>query len=137
MFYIIEREDQLSQLTDLGDCFVRFIQHNDNFHPKLSPLSLIYVRSLNEHKGYILCLDHNESFSLPYEKTLEWLHTNTNRVFVLDKKEALYHFPYQDKLYDVNFIEYPDLTGVFTTCHTFYYKQHTADPIINKLIPIL
>jgi hypothetical protein len=136
MFYIIERQDQLQQLGPFNDCFVQFIQQNDNYHPKLSPLSLIYVRDITQHKGYMLCLDHNESFSLPYQETLNWLLGNTDRLFVLNKKEALYHFPYQDKLFDIKFIQYPDLTGVFTPCHTFYYRQHTASPITNKLIPI-
>jgi hypothetical protein len=136
MFYIIERQEQLDKLGPFNDCFVQFIQQNDNYHPKLSPLSLIYVRDITQHKGYMLCLDHNESFSLPYQETLNWLLGNTDRLFVLNKKEALYHFPYPDKLYDINFIEYPDLTGIFTPCHTFYYRQHTANPITNKLIPI-
>jgi hypothetical protein len=136
MFYIIERQDQLQQLGPFNDCFVQFIQQNDNYHPKLSPLSLIYVRDITQHKGYMLCLDHNESFSLQQQDVFEWLLGNTDRMFVLNKKEALYHFPYQDKLYDINFIEHPDLTGIFTACHTFYYKLHTASPITNKLIPI-
>jgi len=136
MFYIIERQEQLDKLGPFNDCFVQFIQQNDNYHPKLSPLSLIYVRDITQHKGYILCLDHNESFSLPYQETLNWLLGNTDRLFVLNKKEALYHFLYPDKLYDINFIEHPDLTGIFTSCHTFYYRQHTANPITNKLIPI-
>jgi len=135
-FYIIERQDQLQQLGPFNDCFVQFIQQNDNYHPKLSPLSLIYVRDINQHKGYVLCLDHNESFSLQQQDVFEWLLGNTDRMFVLNKKEALYHFPYQDKLYDINFIEHPDLTGIFTPCHTFYYRHHTANPITNKLIPI-
>jgi hypothetical protein len=133
-FYIIERQDQLSQLGPFNDCFVRFIQQNDNYHPKLSPLSLVYVRDLTDHKGYMLCIDHNESF--PLQETIEWLLGNTDRIFVLDKKEALYHFPYPDKLYDINFIEHPDLTDTFTQCNTFYYIRHTANPITNKLIPI-
>jgi hypothetical protein len=136
MFYIIERQDQLEQLGPFNDCFVQFIQQNDNYHPKLSLLSLIYVRDIIQHKGYMLCLDHNESFALLYQETLNWLLGNTDRIFVLNKKEALYHFPYQDKLFDINFIEHPDLTGVFTACHTFYYRHHTASPITNKLIPI-
>ena len=136
MFYIIERQEQLDKLGPFNDCFVHFIQQNDNYHPKLSPLSLIYVRDITQHKGYMLCLDHNESFALDKQETLNWLLGNTDRMFVLNKKEALYHFNYSDKLFDINFIEYPDLTGVFTPCHTFYYKQHTASPITNKLIPI-
>ena len=136
MFYIIERQEQLDKLGPFNDCFVQFIQQNDNYHPKLSPLSLIYVRDITQHKGYMLCLNHNESFSLPYQETLNWLLGNTDRLFVLNKKEAMYHFPHPNKLYDINFIEHPDLTGIFTTCHTFYYRQHTASPITNKLIPI-
>jgi hypothetical protein len=137
MFYIIERQEQLDKLGPFNDCFVHYIQQNDNYHPKLSPLSLIYVRDITQHKGYILCLDHSESFSLSQDKALGWLKANTNRIFVLNKKEALYHFDHRYfKLWDINFIEHPDLTGVFTACHTFYYKQHTANPIVNKLIPI-
>ena len=137
MFYIIEKQDQLDKLGPFNDCFVRFIQQNDNYHPKLSPLSLIYVRDLTDHKGYILCLDHNESFSLPYQETLNWLLGNTDRMFVLNKKEALYHFNHSDKLYDISFIEQPDLTSALNTpAHSFYYKQHTNLPIVNKLIPI-
>jgi hypothetical protein len=136
MFYIIEKQEQLQYLSPFNDCFVQFIQQNDNYHPKLSPLSLIYVRDITQHKGYMLCLDHNESFALPYQETIEWLLGNTDRLFVIDKKEALYHFNCPDKLFDINFIEHPDLTEVFTSCHTFYYKQHIANPIINKLIPI-
>jgi len=136
MFYIIERQDQLQQLGPFNDCFVQFIQQNDNYHPKLSPLSLIYVRDITQHKGYMLCLDHNESFSLQQQDVFEWLLGNTDRMFILNKKEAMYHFPYPDKLYDINFIEHPDLTGIFTPCHTFYYRLHTASPITNKLIPI-
>jgi hypothetical protein len=135
-FYIIERQEQLDKLGPFNDCFVQFIQQNDNYHPKLSPLSLIYVRDITQHKGYMLCLDHNESFALDKQETLNWLLGNTDRLFVLNKKEALYHFDYSDKLYDINFIEHPDLTGIFTPCHTFYYRQHTANPITNKLIPI-
>ena len=70
------------------------------------------------------------------QDVFEWLLHSTNKLFVLNKKEALYHFPYPNALYDINFIQYPDLTGVFTACHTFNYKQHTANPIVNKLIPI-
>lgn len=136
MFYIIEKQEQLQQLPSFRDCFVRFIQQNDNYHPKLSSLSLVYVRDITQHKGYILCIDHSESFSLTQDSVFDWIENNTDKLFVLNKKEAMYHYPNADKLYDINFIEIPDLTGVFTSCHTFYYKQHIANPIVNKLIPI-
>jgi hypothetical protein len=137
MFYIIEKHSQLQHLPSFNDCFVQFIQQNDNFHPKLSPLSLIYIRDITQHKGYILCLDHNESFSLDQQETLNWLLGNTDRLFVINKKKALYHFPYPDKLFDIQFIEQPDLTNALNIpAISFYYTHHTANPIVNKLIPI-
>ena len=137
MFYIVERQDQLNNLNSLGDCFVRFIPQNDNFHPKLSPLSLIYIRSLNEHKGYILCLDHNESFSLDKQQVFDWINTNTDKLWVLDKKEAMYWYPDGDKLFDINFIKQPDLTEALSIpATTFYYSKHINYPHTNRLIPI-
>jgi hypothetical protein len=137
MFYIIEKQEQLDKLGPFNDCFVEFISLNDNFHPKLSSLSLIYVRDLAAHKGYMLCLNHSESFTLDKQEVRNWLLANTDRMFVLDKKEALYHFAYPDKLYDINFIELVDLTEALDNkCISFFYTKHTNIPNVNALIPI-
>ena len=89
MFYIIERQDQLSKLGPFNDCFIRFISKNDNFHPALTSLSLIYIRPIDGNKGYMLCLDHNESFSLDQTEVIDWLINNTNKLYVLDRINAL------------------------------------------------
>ena len=138
MFYIIERQDQLSQLGPFNDCFIRFISKNDNFHPALTSLSLIYIRPIDGNKGYILCLDHNESFSLNQTEVINWLNTNTQKLFLLDKKEAMYWVcPLSNKMFDINFIELPDLTEALNnSCNTYYYSKYTNLPNVNCLIPI-
>jgi len=139
MFYIIEKKDQLIHLPKLEDCFVSFIPYNDNFHPYLQKekISLIYVRDINDHKGYILCLNHNESFSLDKQDVEKWLLSHTDNIFVLNKKEALYYFPHPEKLFDISFIEKPDLTSVLgTNSHTYYYNKYSNLPNTNCLIPI-
>lgn len=139
MFYIVEKKDQLIHLPKLEDCFVSFIPYNDNFHPYLQKekISLIYVRDIGDHKGYILCLNHNESFSLDKQDVEEWLISHTEKIFVLNKKEALYYFPHPEKLFDINFIEKPDLTAVLgTNSHTYYYRKYPSLSNINCLIPI-
>ena len=139
MFYIVEKKDQLIHLPKLEDCFVSFIPYNDNFHPYLQKekISLIYVRDIGDHKGYILCLNHNESFSLDKQDVEEWLVSHTEKIFVLNKKEALYYFPHPEKLFDINFIEKPDLTAVLgTNSHTYYYRKYPSLSNINCLIPI-
>ena len=135
MFYIIERSSQLP--TNFGDCFVRFIPKNNNFHPALTELSLVYVRPLNDKKGYIICLDHSESFSINKAEITEWLLNNTGRLMVLDKKEAMHWmYPLSNKLFDINFIEYTNTTDVSTRCTDYYYRQYPSLPNINCLIPI-
>ena len=136
MFYIIEKQEQLSQLGPFKECYVNFIPHNDNYHPKLSELSLVYVRDITHHKGYILCLDHNESFSLNKQEVFDWL-LKADKLWVIDKKEALYWFPHEHKLYDIEFIERPNLIDALNIpAVSYYYSTHTNYPAVNKLIPI-
>jgi len=135
MFYIIERSSQLP--TNFEDCFVRFIPKSNNFHPALTDLSLVYIRPLNHRKGYIICLDHNESFGIDKTEVINWLLNNTNRLWVLNKKEAMHWvYPLKDKLFDVNFIEYIDTSNVGTKCVDFYYSKYVNLSNINCLIPI-
>lgn len=135
MFYIIEKSSQLPSAFE--DCFIRFIPFNDNVHPSLTELSLIYVRPFNDKKGYILCIYHNESFGISKPEILFWLLNNTGRLFTLDKKKALHHYPQlADKLYDVNFIEPVDIKSLDNTCINYYYSKHYSLPNVNCLIPI-
>jgi hypothetical protein len=136
-FYIIEKEQQLEQFSPKGDCFISFIPLSDNFHPRLTDLSLIYLHPIDS-KGYIFCINHNESLSLDKNNVIEFLKTKTNRLFVLDKKKAMYWFPYPEKLYDINFISQPDLTSVIRNIVAikYFYNKFTNSPIVNRLIPI-
>jgi hypothetical protein len=135
MFYIIEKSSQLPRA--FGDCFIRFIPFNDNFHPSLTELSLIYLRPLKDKKGYIFCLNHNESFGIDKSELTDWLLNNTDKLWTLDKKKALHYlYPLSDKLYDVNFIEQVDIKSLDNTCINYYYSKYYSLPNVNCLIPI-
>jgi len=133
-FYIIERPDQLERLGSMNDCFVHFIPKNNRFHPLLTTLSLVYVRPLDGKKGFMLCVNHSESFSLDIKDVLWFLLNNTQRLFVLDKKQARYWFDHPQKLFDVNFIKH--ITPTSTSCTDYYYSTNGYLPNINCLIPI-
>ena len=136
MFYIIERSSQLP--AKFGDCFVRFIPKNDNFHPSLTELSLVYIRPLDDKKGYILCIDHTESFGIDKIEILDWLLYHTDKLWVLDKKEALHWmYPLADKLFDAHLLDFVDLTQTLgNNCISYYYSKYTNLPNVNCLIPI-
>lgn len=137
MFYIVEKQEQLSKLGPFEDCFVSFIPKNNNFHPALTTISLVYIRPLNGKKGFILCVDHNESFSLDWEIVKSWLIGNTQKLWLLDKKDALHWFPHNDKLFDAHLLEFVDLTQVLNNaCISYYYNEYTELSNVNCLIPI-
>jgi hypothetical protein len=92
MFYIIEKQDQLDQLHIGEDTFIHIIPTNENYHPALQDISLIYVRWIKGHKGYILCINHSESLSLSITDILAKL-SKVNNLYTLDKKAVLHHFP--------------------------------------------
>jgi hypothetical protein len=134
MFYIIEKSSQLQQLS-FEDCFVRFIPFNNNFHPALTELSLVYVRPLDSKKGYMLCINHNESLSLSKDEVFNWLDT-LDKIWILNKKEALHWYYNPDKLFDVNFLEPVDIKSLDNACISYYYSKHNTLSNVNCLIPI-
>jgi len=102
MFYIIEKKTQLEKLQNLGNIFLNVIPNNNNYHPKLQTISLIYIRSIGEKKGYIFCINHNESDSLNFYDFECWLALKTNKIFVIDKKKYVYYFNYiHSQIYNI------------------------------------
>lgn len=134
-FYIIDKQEQLNKLGEFDDCFIKFIPFNYNYHPQLNEVSLIYIHPINRDKGYILCIKHNESLSLSKEYVDNWLKNNCRNLFVTNKKEALYYYPYGEKLYDINFIKHIDKVKT-NKCLDFYYNIYPSVSNVNCLIPI-
>ena len=141
MFYIIEKQDQLDQLHIGEDTFIHLIPTNENYHPALQNISLIYVRWIKGHKGYILCVNHSESLSLSITDILDKL-SKVNNLYVLDKKAVLHHFPtLSPQLIDVQLISsYNTLQDINIEQYEskvetdFKRKYYTETP--STLIPI-
>ena len=141
MFYIIEKQDQLDQLHIGEDAFIHIIPTNENFHPVLQNISLIYIRWIKGHKGYILCINHSESFSLTITDIIDKL-SKVNNLYTLDNKAVLHHFPtLLSRLIDVQLISsYYNLQNINIEQYEskvetdFKHKYYTETP--STLIPI-
>jgi hypothetical protein len=141
MFYIIEKQDQLDQLHIGEDTFIHIIPTNENYHPALQNISLIYVRWIKGHKGYILCVNHSESLSLSITDILAKL-SKVNNLYTLDKKAVLHHFPtLSPQLIDIQLINsYLNLQDINVEQYEskvetdFKRKYYTEAP--STLIPI-
>ena len=137
MYYIVETSEQLAKLKPSTDCFIDLITFNDNFHPAINSISVIYYN--NRQKGYIFPVDHSEALNLPIKEIQEFL-SNHERVFCVDSKLAGYYLT-TDNLQDISQIminelsKLPDLycdTKIQRDLYTRLY--HKKD--LNRVLPI-
>lgn len=137
MHFIIEIENQLSELSPVDECFVQVIADNSRYHPKLTGVSLVYYH--NGDKGYCLCINHSESFSISLEKVVNFLSLHKT-VYVYDKKYHSY-FLNSDNLVDL-YINQINIDGVHnkidcdTTIHKHHEQVNSDKEDINQIIPI-
>ena len=136
MFWLIETEDQINYLINryCDEAFIEIVSYHDKVHPALNDVSLVYFRPLYDNKGYMLCVDHSETLSL--DKTLiNTLLQGINRLWVRDKKNALYHFQIKSLL-DVNILTPPYIQDP-TQTHTYFQNKYPDYKEINKIIPVV
>jgi hypothetical protein len=136
MFWLIENTSQLKQFynKDYKEVFVELIQKHDLIHPKLTELSLVYIRPVKGRKGFIINIDHTEATSVAKSHILSLFKTYET-IYTTDQKNFLYHFTLNN-LVDVSF-NAPDFPKVTTNAHTFLYTNHPNKSNINCLVPIV
>ena len=136
MFYIVETDEQLNELFEIGydKVFIEPIYYNDNVHSALNRISLLYIKPLNGDKGYIVCLHHNEALSL--NKTIiNSLLASFEEIYVRDRKSFIYHFPLKNTI-DISF-NIPEYAEPSTSTHDFFYQKHDDKLNINTIIPLV
>jgi len=136
MFFVVETNEQLAELFYKGydKVFIEPIYFNDNIHPSLNNVSLLYIKPLNNDKGYIVCLSHSETLSLG-KTSINNLLASYDEIYIRDRKSFIYFFPLRNTI-DISFniLEYNELT---TSTHDFFYQRHGNIEIINNIIPVV
>mgnify|MGYP005988889249 FL=1 len=141
MFYISETDNQLERLKNLGrlGAFVHIISSNDNYHPKLSKTTAVYLRPIDSKHGFIIPIDHEEGINVSKERVYDLLQ-EFSTLYTVDKKELLYHFNIQGAidlslLYSMTKFERLEYSKENSTINYFYHKNRDFIEV-NKLIPI-
>ncbi len=136
MFYIVEVNEQLNELFEIGydKVFIEPIYYNDNVHSALNRISLLYIKPLNGDKGYIVCLHHNEALSLN-KTVINSLLASFEEIYVRDRKSFIYHFPLKNTI-DISF-NTPEYAEPSTSTHDFFYQKHDDKLNINTVIPLV
>lgn len=133
MFYIIEKEEQLQHIPPFDKCFVHVITNNNNYHPAIAEVSLVYVKPFNS-KGYIFCINHTESLSLKWQPIKKFL--SEKELYAIDAKYTKYFL--SGKINDATFNHGSkfDFSVCEPTIITNFYNEHSSLKNINELIPI-
>lgn len=144
MYYIIETEEQLQKFSeyDFTNCFIDVILSSDNYHPKVSDLSLIYIKPFRSRMGFIISIDHTETFKLPKDLVLDFIHGKLGNIYAIDGKRLRYFINRECDLYCVKTAKYI-ATGELieeskydTIAHRFFYQKYEFREDLNKIIPV-
>jgi hypothetical protein len=136
MYWLVEDLKQLETFhySSFEEAFIEVISCNDLIHPAKNAVSLVYIRPIKATKGYMLCIDHSETFSIEFNEVYKTL-SKFKKLYCRDKKELLHYFPLK-ALYDINT---PPTTYIrpTTQTHSIFYNQHKDNPCVNRIIPIV
>lgn len=114
--------------------FVEVIPYNDNVHPILNQVSLVYIKPLDEdgEKGYILSVDHSETLPINI-KHINQVLKNIDTIYVRDKKTFLYYF----QLKQACNIPPPLSHTYIQPVHDHFYRKYPTKQDINRIIPVV
>jgi hypothetical protein len=137
-YFIIETEEQFSKLTPEENAYVEVIVGNNNYHPKLTSPIAIYYRTSD--KGYIIPINHSETFNLDFELIKNFLSSHKS-LYAYDRKFTSY-FLETGLIWDIGTLimnkenKLPEL-DIDTQIQKEFYRKHYQKPDINRLIPIV
>jgi hypothetical protein len=141
MFYIVETDEQIQLLKNLGrkGGYVEVISSNDNYHPLLTSTVAVYLRPLDYHEGFIIPINHDEGLNVSKDRVYDILKQYTT-LYTLDKKQLMYHFVLPSVidlslLYSMTHYNRLELARSNSTCN-WYYNRFYQFKQINAIIPI-
>jgi len=137
MYFIVETEEQLSQLPRPEKCFIELMSMSEHTHPALTTPCVLYYNDFE--KGYIIPINHSEAFSLNTTQIESFLR-DIPKVYLLDKKWHSYYLDLPNSI-DLYFTIL-DVEGkiqdfqCYTPVHLDFYEKLKYSPQVNTLIPI-
>jgi hypothetical protein len=137
MYFIVETQEQLSQLPVPEKCFIELMSVSEHTHPALTTPCVLYYNDFQ--KGYILPINHSEGFPIELSQIQDFL-KGIPKVYLLDKKRHSYFLDLPNAI-DLYFTAL-DIDGkiqdfhCYTPVHLDFYEKFKYSPIVNKYIPL-
>lgn len=136
MFWLIETQEQFEDLRyELGkEIFAIPIYKHAEMHPGIfTPISL-YLRDLNQKRGFLVNFYHPEALLFDYYQVREYLKT-FDKIYTPDRKVFNYvHFG--ENTFDLNLAEHIEIKK-HTYAHNYYSQKYYDSDDLNMVIPIV
>ena len=136
MYWLVEDIEQLTSFynSSYKEAFIEVISFNDRIHPVENQVSLVYLRPLESTKGFMLGVDHSETLN-GAKRHITKILKKFDKLYCRDKKEILHYFPLKS-LWDISPPPNPYIRPT-TQTHELFYRLHSDNPEINKIIPVV
>jgi hypothetical protein len=138
-YFIIETEEQLSNLPKVDKCFIDLITLSEENHPNLTSPCVLYYNDF--HKGYIIPINHEEGFSMSMQD-VQSIIQGCSTVYLFDKKWHSYFLDLSETTVDVYFTmldvdgTIPNNMDCHTNIHNDFYNKFKYLENVNAIIPI-
>ena len=136
MFWLIETQEQFDDLKyQLGkEIFAIPIYKHTEMHPGMfTPISL-YLRDVNQKRGFLINFYHPEALLFDYLQAKEYLKT-FDKIYTPDKK-AFNYVHFGENTLDLNLSQYVELKK-HTYAHNYYSQKYYDSDDLNMVIPIV
>ena len=136
MYWLIEEQDKIDLFCKIHhkEAYVEVIPTSPYLHPVKNNICAIYIRPLNDTKGYIIPINHSETINFNIEEGEKVLNS-INKVYVRDKKETLHYLPLKHLLQPT-----PSPTTYIpelTPAHRYINQNCSRLTHTNPLVPIV
>ena len=92
MFWLIEDLDKIDQFCKINhkEVYVEVIPTSPTLHPIQNRICVLYLRPLEDTKGYIIPIKHSETINFS-NNILQKVISSIGKIYVRDKKEFLHY----------------------------------------------
>lgn len=137
MFWLVESQEQFDtfKYTVGKKIFIEPIYKHPEMHPGIyTPLAL-YIKNIDQDKGYIINFQHPEALPFDILQVKEFFKNYTGEIYVRDRKNFNY-FCYTQNSYDLNLRSKVQLEKQNHTVN-YYTQKYYDDSELNSIIPIV
>ena len=136
MFWLIEDLEKVDQFCKINhkEVYVEVIPSSPTLHPIQNRICALYLRPLEDTKGYIIPIKHSETINFPND-ILQKVISSIGKIYVRDKKEFLHYLihkqVYQPTPHPPTYIPEP------TMASKHLRKLYAECTHVNVLVPIV